>query len=197
MFIKTVLIVTFFSLFISASPHSKPKTQNAKLEGPLSISQFRMSDFGFRQLPEIRNPKSEIKMDSCIDLVFDTVKIIKMTEKYIEIEFSIVNRGTLSAPLFGRKNTKEDNVAVHFYFSGTNRMTRGAIFADGIYLTKGLKETKGWLTPNEVYTERIKLSLKKRISFYGVILLQLDAFDILRQECDETNNVQAITPRWY
>ena len=182
MFIKTVLIATFFSLFISISSNSKPKTQNAKLEGPLSIS---------------TKNTLKIAQDSCIDLVFDTVKIIKMGEKYIEIEFSIVNRGTLSAPLFGRKNTKEDNVAVHFYFSGTNRMTRGAIFADGIYLTKGLKETKGWLTPNEVYTERIKLSLKKRISFYGVILLQLDAFDILRQECDETNNVQAITPRWY
>ena len=140
---------------------------------------------------------SKTVADSCIDLTFDTVKIIKMTDKYIEIEFSIVNKGTFAAPIFGRTFSKEDNVAVHFYFSGTNRMTRGAIFADGIYLTQGLKETKGWLTPNEVYTERIKLSLKKRISFYGVILLQLDAFDILSLECDETNNVKAITPRWY
>ncbi len=182
MFVKIVLIATFFSLFIVASSNLKPKTQNAKLEGLLSIS--------------MKNTL-KIVQDSCIDLVFDTVKIIKMEEKYIEIEFSIVNRGTLSAPIFGTKHTKEDNIAVHFYFSGTNRMTRGAIFADGIYLTKGLKETRGWLMPNQIYTERIKLSLKKRISFYGVILLQLDAFDILRQECDETNNVQAVTPRWY
>lgn len=143
--------------------------------------------------------KNAVKMptDSCIDLAFDTVKIIKIEEKYIEIEFSIVNKGNFAALLFGKNGSKQDNVAIHFYFSGTNRMTRGAIFADGIYLTRGLKETKGWLMPNEIYTERIKLSLKKRIPFYGVILLQLDAFDILRQECDETNNVEPITPKWY
>ena len=183
MFIKSYFIFTFFSLFISAKmPVTTPHNSKIKKTDPLSI----LTKNGPKTLT-----------DSCIDLAFDTVKVIKMTDKYIEIEFSIVNKGTHSAPLFGRKFSKEDNVAVHFYFSGTNRMTRGAIFADGIYLTQGLKETKGWLTPNEVYTERIKLSLKKRISFYGVILLQLDAFDILRQECDETNNVKAITPRWY
>lgn len=183
MFVKNCLIFAFFSLFISAKMPVKA-FKNAKINDiyPLSI---------------LTKNGSKMGIDSCIDLAFDTVKIIKMTEKYIEIEFSIVNKGTFAAPLFGRKFSKEDNVAVHFYFSGTNRMTRGAIFVDGIYLTQGLKETKGWLTPNEVYTERIKLSLKKRISFYGVILLQLDAFDILRQECDETNNVKAITPRWY
>ena len=180
---KICLIFAFFSLFMSAKmPVTTFSNSKINKTHPLSI---------------LTKNGSKILADSCIDLAFDTVKIIKMTDKYIEIEFSIVNKGTFAAPIFGRKSSKEDNVAVHFYFSGTNRMTRGAIFVDGIYLTQGLKETKGWLTPNEVYTERIKLSLKKRISFYGVILLQLDAFDILSQECDETNNVKAITPRWY
>lgn len=183
MMAKNCWILAFFSLFISAKlPVTPPNNSEINKTHPLSI---------------LTKNWSKTVTDSCIDLAFDTVKVIKMTDKYIEIEFSIVNKGTLSAPIFGRKSAKEDNVAVHFYFSGTNRMTRGAVFADGIYLTQGLKETKGWLTPNEVYTERIKLSLKKRISFYGVILLQLDAFDILSQECDETNNVKAITPRWY
>jgi hypothetical protein len=183
MFAKICLIFTFFSLFVSAKT-SLTTLKNAKIKETHPLSILTQKD-------------SKTLVDSCIDLTFDTVKVIKMTDKYIEIEFSIVNKGTFAAPIFGRKSSKEDNVAVHFYFSGTNRMTRGAIFVDGIYLTQGLKETKGWLTPNEVYTERIKLSLKKRISFYGVILLQLDAFDVLSQECDETNNVKAITPRWY
>jgi hypothetical protein len=120
-----------------------------------------------------------------------------MEEKFIELEFTIRNKGSVSAPIFGKSRSKQDNVAIHFYFSGANRMTRGAMLVDGIYLTRGLKDTKGMLAPNAVYTERLKLSLKKRIPLYGVILLQLDAFDVLRQECDETNNVQAITPRWY
>ena len=180
MFTKICSLIAFFSLLTSAKTPVTP-LKNAKITNayPLSI---------------LAKNGSKTVVDSCIDLTFDSVKVIKMTEKYIEIEFSIVNKGTFAAPIFGRKSTKEDNVAVHFYFSGTNRMTRGAIFVDGIYLTRGLKETKGWLTPNEVYTERIKLPLKKRISFYGVILLQLDAFDVLSQECDETNNVKAITP---
>jgi hypothetical protein len=180
MLIKNLILFSLLSIFFSTE---KSIIQNKSWErGPLSI---------------LAKNTAKMPVDSCVDLAFDTIKIIKIAEKYIEIEFSIVNKGNVSAPLFGRTKSKTDNVAIHFYFSGTNRMTRGAIFADGIYLTKGLKETKGWLTPNEVYTERIKLSLKKRISFYGVILLQLDAFDILRQECDETDNVKPITPRWY
>ena len=183
MFAKICLIFTFFSLFVSAKmPVTTRHNSKINKTYPLSI---------------LTKNKSKTPTDSCIDLTFDTVKVIKITEKYIEIEFSIVNKGTFPAPIFGRKASKEDNVAVHLYFSGTNRMTRGAIFADGIYLTQGLKETKGLLRPNEVHTERIKLSLKKRINFYGVILLQIDAFDILSQECDETNNVKAVTPKWY
>ena len=89
------------------------------------------------------------------------------------------------------------NVAVHFYYSGTPRLTRGAILADGIYLTEGLKETKGMLAPNAVYKNKFKLSLEKKNRFYGVIILQLDVFDVLRHECDETNNIFAIVPKWY
>jgi hypothetical protein len=183
MFTKTVLFSTIFSCFLAFnqldsafSPFSKSK------KGPLSINAQKTPFYA---------------QDSCIDLVFDTVQVIRIEEKFIELEFKISNKGTMPAPIFGKSRSKQDNVAIHFYFSGANRMTRGAMLVDGIYLTKGLKETKGWLAPNAVYTERIKLSLKKRIPLYGVILLQLDAFDVLRQECDETNNVRAITPRWY
>jgi hypothetical protein len=182
MFIKAFSIV--FSLIFSAQFIHFDSIQTSKMEtkGPLSINALKTEN---------------CRPDSCIDLVFDTVKVIKIEEKYIELEFSIRNKGTIPAPIFGAKRTKTDNVAVHFYFSGTNRMTRGAMLADGIYLTKNLKESKGMLAPKTTYTERIKMPLKKRISFYGVILLQLDAFDTIREECDETNNVYAITPKWY
>jgi hypothetical protein len=187
MLIRAVLTILLFCSF-----------QVAKLPKIIETNKLK------RNLPPLsiltsKTPKKAVvkKIESCIDLSFDTVKVLKRTGKYIELEFTIRNRGTVPAPIFGLKRGKSDNVAVHFYFSGTDRMTRGALFVDGIYLTKGLKQTKGLLSPNAVYTERLKLSLKKRISFYGVILLQLDAFDILRQECDETNNVQGIIPRWY
>jgi hypothetical protein len=183
MFNKTVLTAFVFNFLLFPNLlFCQQKTIEKKIVPPLSKT--------------TKKPSISV-VDSCIDLAFDTVKIIKIEDKFIELEFSIINKGSSPAPIFGTKRTKSDNVAVHFYFSGTNRMTRGALFADGIYLTNGLKETKGMLLPKAIYTERIKLPLKKRISFYGVILLQLDAFDTLRQECDETNNVQAVTPRWY
>lgn len=134
---------------------------------------------------------------TCIDLAFDSVSIVKIEEKYIEIEYSIINKGTAPAPIFGTKRSVSDNVAVHFYFSGTPRLNRGSILADGIYLTEGLRETKGMLAPNAVYKNRFKLSLEKKNRFYGVVILQLDAFDILRRECDETNNNFSIVPKWY
>ncbi len=134
---------------------------------------------------------------TCVDLTFDSVSIVQITEKYVEIEYSIINKGTAPASIFGEKRTNSDNVAVHFYFSGTPRLTRGAILADGIYLTEGLRETKGMLAPNAVYKNKFKLSLDKKNRFYGVIILQLDVFDVLRHECDETNNIYAIVPKWY
>lgn len=134
---------------------------------------------------------------TCIDLTFDSVSIVQITDKYVEIEYSIINKGNKAAPIFGEKRSTSDNVAISFYYSGTPRLTRGAILADGIYLTEGLKETKGMLAPNAVYKNKFKLSLEKKNRFYGVIILQLDVFDVLRHECDETNNIYAIVPKWY
>lgn len=134
---------------------------------------------------------------TCVDLTFDSVSIIQITDKYVEIEYSIINKGNAPASIFGEKRSNSDNVAVHFYYSGTPRLTRGAILADGIYLTEGLRETKGMLMPNAVYKNKFKLSLEKKNRFYGVIILQLDVFDVLRHECDETNNIFAIVPKWY
>jgi hypothetical protein len=195
---KTVLILSFFSVLSYANSSILiGNNSNAIKIPPLSIWNIPIPSG--KPIYEDISTKNRFKTpsDSCIDLAFDTIKILKIEEKYIEIEFSIINRGTIPAPLFGSTRSKEDNVAVHFYFSGTNRLTRGAVFADGIYLTKGLKETKGMLEPKAIYSETIKLPLKKRISIYGVIILQLDAFDILREECDETNNAKAIVPKWY
>ena len=92
---------------------------------------------------------------ACVDLTFDSVTIGQITDKYVEIEYSIINKGNAPASIFGEKRSNSDNVAVHFYYSGTPRLTRGAILADGIYLTEGLRETKGMLMPNAVYKRHL------------------------------------------
>ena len=128
--------------------------------------------------------------------MIDSVQIIKFDEKYIWLEITILNKGTKAAPIFGSKKTINDNVAIQFYFSGTPRLSRGSVLGDGIYLTDGLKETKGMLMPNIPYKHKAKVSLEKKIRFYKVLLLQIDAFNVIEQECDETNNVKAVLPNW-
>jgi hypothetical protein len=161
------------------------------------VSHILLAQKDTSKMGEITTEERVFDDSVCIDLTFDTVTIIQIAEKYIEIEYSIINKGTTPAPIFGSKRTFQDNVALHFYFSGTPRLNRGSILAEAMYLTEGLKETKGMLAPNAIYKNRIKLSLEKKSRFYGVIILQLDAFDILRQECDETNNNYSIVPKWY
>lgn len=175
-----------------ATASTKPQTDGEKpekKEKPTVVTSKNAGDDA---------PKDDFpSTTSCIDLTIDTIKVVRIETKYIELEFTISNRGTLPAPIFGARKSNDDNVAVHFYFSGTPRLTRGALLADGIYLTEGLKDSQGMLEPNKTYTQRFKLSLERRNRFYGVIILQLDAFDVLRQECDETNNVKSIIPNWY
>ena len=170
------LFILLFLFFLSGCSSSKKITTTTQSEN-------------FQTVPNRKN--------GCVDLVFDTIRVIKITEKFIELEFVIRNNGNIPAPIFGNTHTIEDHVAVHFFFSGTQRLTRGAILADGIYLTEGLKNTKGLLYPQTTYTVRHKLSLEKKTRFSGVIILQLDAFDVIPNECDETNNVKVIVPKWF
>jgi hypothetical protein len=202
--LTTLILVVSTTIFAQNRALSPPLSNSTVESIRAQVVQSRISSSPFSEaqpnahLTNRSNLAMPTFQDStCVDLVFDSVKVLKITEKYIELEFSILNKGNTPAPLFGTKRGQEDNVAVHFYYSGTQRLTRGSIMADGIYLTEGLRESKGYLQPNAVYKQRFKLSLEKKNRFYGVIVLQLDAFDTLRHECDETNNVKAIVPKWY
>jgi hypothetical protein len=150
------------------------------------------------EVPKLEGtPTPEAKdISICPDLVIDTVKVIKLDEDYIWLEITILNKGTEPVSIFGKKKSMEDNVAIHFYFSGAPRLTRGSVLGDGIFLTEGLKETKGILAPNIPYKHLAKVSLEKKMRFNKVLLLQIDAFNIIDNECDETNNVKAIVPNW-
>ena len=138
-----------------------------------------------------------ILTDSCIDLVFDTVKVLKITLDYVELEISIKNAGTIPVDLFGTTRSVDDNVAIQFLFSGTKRLTRGAILVENFFIKEKTKNKNGILKPTEVLTFKHKLSLEKKNRFSGVIILQLDAFDTVQNECDETNNLFFCVPKWY
>jgi hypothetical protein len=132
---------------------------------------------------------------NCADLVLEDLKILSLTKKNMEIEFTIVNKGVGDAPLFGSKKGKEDNIAIQFYLSSSPRLTRGSIALEGVYVTKGLEATQGKLAPNGRYRQKAKINIEKANQFNKVLILYTDNFDVLR-ECDETNNEAHIIPNW-
>jgi hypothetical protein len=132
---------------------------------------------------------------NCADLVLEDVKILSLSKKNLEIEFTIVNKGVGDAPLFGSKRGKEDNIAIQFYLSSSPRLTRGAVALEGVYVTQGLEATQGKLVPNGRYRQKAKINIEKASQFNKVLILYTDNFDVLR-ECDETNNEAHIIPNW-
>jgi hypothetical protein len=132
---------------------------------------------------------------NCADLVLEDVKVLNLSKKNIEIEFTIVNKGVGDAPLLGAKKGKDDNVAIQFYLSSSPRLTRGSVALEGVYVTQGLDATKGKLAPNGRYRQKAKINIEKASQFAKVLILYVDNFDVLR-ECDETNNEAHLTPNW-
>jgi hypothetical protein len=151
---------------------------------------------------EITVQETEKEMDdfvderlNCADLALEDLKILSLSKKNLEIEFTIVNKGVGDAPLLGSKKGKEDNIAVQFYLSSSPRLTRGSVTLQGVYVTQGLEATQGKLPPNGRYRQKAKINIEKVNQFNKVLILYTDNFDVLR-ECDETNNEAHIIPNW-
>ncbi len=127
----------------------------------------------------------------CVDLTIDGVRILESNEKTIKVEFNLFNNGNKAVNIYGETRKLEDNVAVRFYASGTQRLTRGSLIVDGIFINDGLKDTKGMLEPKKGIKLTYKISAEKFTRFNKVMILQIDGFDVVR-ECDETNNVNYV-----
>jgi hypothetical protein len=149
------------------------------------------------EMTEIAKDTSDFVDDrlTCADLTLEDLKVLSLTKKNMELEFTIVNKGVGEAPLFGTKKGKEDNIAIQFYLSSSPRLTRGALPLEGIYLTQGLETTKGKLAAGGRYRQKVKINIEKANQFSKVLILYTDNFDVLR-ECDETNNEAHIIPDW-
>ena len=138
----------------------------------------------------------ETNKNGCVDLVIDSIRVLKLTESYIQLDYTIRNKGTMPATIYGESRNIQKPLSVQFYFSGSSRLTRGSIFADGVFINDGLKDTKGVLSAGKGLKQSIKLSLEKKIRYYKVIVLEVDSLNRFENECDETNNVSSIIPEW-
>jgi len=136
--------------------------------------------------PSLQNP-----LDGCPDLVFDTVFITQYTDKKMTLDYVVRNRGSQSARLLGDSPSREDNLAINVYFSGSLRLTRGAVLGDGIFVREGRETLDGVLLPGQQLQGSLVVNLKDRTSFSPNLILELDPFQTVR-ECDKANNTWGV-----
>lgn len=139
--------------------------------------------------PEVdRRPIEELldEKNSCPDLVFDTLVIIKQTDKTAWVEFTIKNIGKGPAVLYDLE--KEDRTfGIRAYISGSTFISKGAVTIGGHAIKDGMGESKGILHPGETLVRTEQFDIRKMTRYMPVLILSLDAFLKLR-ECDRTNN---------
>ncbi len=137
---------------------------------------------------------SNIGEEACPDLVIESFSVTKRKKKYAEITYTIVNKGTAPAPLFGEEKSVEDNIAVRAYASGTAKLSRGDMILGGSFIEKGLKDQKGILQPNESYIGTFKVDIRKKTRHMPYLIMFVDTYQGI-WECNEGNNVMNITYR--
>ncbi len=128
----------------------------------------------------------------CADLVFDTAYVAEYTDKTMLLRFVIKNMGTMPARLLGNSaRNVEDNVAVNVYFISGTKLSRGSIYADGMFIREGKETLDGILQPGQVLHGELEISLKNRTRFSPNLAFELDPFQ-RTDECDRTNNTRTV-----
>ena len=143
--------------------------------------------------PEIdRRPIEELLEETnyCPDLIFDTLKVIKKSEKTAWVEFTIKNIGKGPAQLYNHEE-EERPFGIRAFISGSTFISKGSVTIGGHTIDEGLGEVKGILQPGETYKETVQFDIRKMTRYMPVLILSLDAFLKLR-ECDRTNNTAHI-----
>ena len=136
--------------------------------------------------PSLQNP-----LDGCPDLVFDTVFITHYTDKKMKLDYVVRNRGSQPTRLLGNSPAREDNMAINVYFSGSLRLTRGAVLGDGTFIREGRETVDGLLLPGQQLHGSVEVNLKDRTRFSPNLILELDPFQTVR-ECDKANNTWGV-----
>ena len=132
-----------------------------------------------------------INLQICADLVFDTAYIVQYTEDKMLLRFVLRNTGDASAWLLGKSDRPDDDLAVNVYFVSGQKLTRGAILADGIFIQKGRETLDGILLPGQILQGDIEISLARRSKFSPNLVFELDPFQTVT-DCKRGNNTKAV-----
>ncbi len=126
----------------------------------------------------------------CADLLIYRARVIESSRKWILVEYTMMNQGNAPVVIAGPQKGDTDNIAVKAYFSGTGKLTKGAVTAGGAFV-RDLPQSKTLiLPPGESHTAAFQLDLALKSKYTSNVILYADHYQLVR-ECDETNNAFA------
>ncbi len=165
----------------------KKKFPSINLPQKRKVTQEEREGVSFTTSAGVEASKNSYEEKSlCIDLTVDTVIVIKeVAKKWLTIEYTITNRGKSPADLYGKAGDDNDNLALRAFLATSPKLSRGSIPIGGTFINSGLEG--GLLYPNQSYTNKIKLDIRKITRFTPYVILHADPFNTLN-ECDKTNN---------
>ena len=130
--------------------------------------------------------KRDTSSKSCYDLVLDSLVIRKQTKHKTWVSYSMYNRGT---DVFETDTDKKD-LAIKYYLSGSDELTRGSIPLGGVYLEPPRRE-KLRINPGSSFRGELELDLRNKSRYLNYLILELDPFSNYR-ECNENNNITVL-----
>jgi hypothetical protein len=133
-------------------------------------------------------PKNET--EACPDLRFESLRIVKESDKWATVEYTIVNDGEAPYHLFETQKGREDGLVVRAYISGVSTLSRGALPIGGAFV-EAAPGVKNELKKGETYQAQLKLDVRKKTRYMKSLILKLDGGQYAK-ECDRTNNTSAV-----
>ncbi len=122
----------------------------------------------------------------CPDLFIDSIRIVKLTKKWVTVEYTIKNTGKGPASFSGDTDDESDNITVRAHLSGSKRLSRGAVVIGGTVISD-----RDILEAGDTYIGIFRIDIRKKTRYTSNLILELDPYAAVR-ECDETNNQRSI-----
>ena len=143
---------------------------------------------GFSTAAGINASKNSYKdKEKCPDFLIENITIISQSSKWLELEYTIVNKGLGPANLYGESDGDSDNLALKAYLASSEKLSRGSLPLGGGLVKKNKELKKGILDVDQSYTGTMKLDIRKMTRFTPYVILSLNPFNTIN-ECDKTNN---------
>ena len=170
------------------NPESKGVVENNLRPGEISDVSLNDNSKTSIDAKDFNNSNDD---DNCSDLIIESISIVKQSKNSVTLKYKIKNQGKKPVSVTGNTKSENDNLAMTFHMSSSEKLTRGSIPIGGTFLKDGKQIPDGKLYPGKSLVDEIKVDIRNMTRFTPIIILQIDPY-LSAQECNETNNINYI-----